>query len=53
MLLIAVLSRVAFAALAVMISLKTENGFLVKTKDSFIEISEIEGRLKVGDKLGK
>ena len=27
--------------------------FLVKTKDSFIEISEIEGRLKVGDKLGK
>ena len=32
---------------------KTENGFLVKTKDSFIEISEIEGRLKVGDKLGK
>lgn len=32
---------------------KTEDGFLVKTKDSFIEISEIEGRLKVGDKLGK
>ncbi len=32
---------------------KTENGFLVKTKDSFIEILEIEGRLKVGDKLGK
>ena len=32
---------------------KTENGFLVKTKDSFIEISEIEGKLKVGDKLGK
>ena len=32
---------------------KTENGFLIKTKDSFIEISEIEGKLKVGDKLGK
>ena len=32
---------------------KTENGFLVKTKDSFIEISEIKGKLKVGDKLGK
>ena len=32
---------------------KTENGFLVKTKDTFIEISEIEGKLKVGDKLGK
>ncbi len=31
---------------------KTEKGFLVKTKDSFIEIYEIEGNLKVGDKLG-
>ncbi len=35
MLLIAVLSRLAFAALAVMISLKTENGFLVSP---FVEI---------------
>ncbi|MDG1004609.1 MAG: hypothetical protein P8N58_06980, partial [Emcibacteraceae bacterium] len=35
MLLIAVLSRVAFAALAVMISLKTENGFLVSP---FVEV---------------
>lgn len=33
---------------------KTETGFLVKTKDSFIEISEIESdvKLRVGDKLG-
>lgn len=31
---------------------KTKIGFLVKTKDSFIEISEVQGRLKVGDKLG-
>lgn len=33
---------------------KTKEGFLVKTKDSFIEISEIESevKLKVGDKLG-
>ena len=31
---------------------RTENGYLVKTNDSFIEISEIQGRLKVGDKLG-
>jgi len=35
MLLIAVLSRLAFAALAVMISLKTENGFLVSP---FVEV---------------
>ena len=34
---------------------KTENGFLVKTQDSFIEISEIESdhKLRVGDKLGR
>ena len=32
---------------------KTQDGFLVKTKDSFIEISEIEGKIKVGDKLGQ
>ncbi|MFT5248460.1 MAG: methionyl-tRNA formyltransferase [bacterium] len=31
---------------------KTENGFLIKTKDSFIEIFDIEGKLRVGDKLG-
>lgn len=31
---------------------KTESGFLIKTKDSFIEIFDIEGKLKVGDKLG-
>lgn len=33
---------------------KTEEGFWVKTKDSFIEILEIESdvRLRVGDKLG-
>ena len=30
---------------------KTENGFLIKTKDTFIEIFDIEGNLKVGDKL--
>lgn len=34
---------------------KTENGFLVKTSDSFIEIQEIEcdEKLRVGDKLGR
>jgi methionyl-tRNA formyltransferase len=34
---------------------KTNEGFLIKTKDSFIEITEIECdfKLKVGDKLGK
>ena len=34
---------------------KTKDGFLIKTKDSFIEILEIETdvKLKVGDKLGK
>jgi len=34
---------------------KTDTGFYVKTKDSFIEISEIESsiRLKIGDKLGQ
>lgn len=33
---------------------KTEEGFLVKTKDSFIEILEIEtnAKIRVGDKLG-
>ena len=31
---------------------KTDKGFLVKTKDSFIEINDIEGVLRVGDKLG-
>jgi len=33
---------------------KTEEGFLIKTKDTFIEILEIESneRLRVGDKLG-
>ena len=35
--------------------LKTKNGFLIKTKDSFLEIFEIESdtKLKVGDRLGK
>lgn len=34
---------------------KTQEGFLVKTKDSFIEICEIQtkAKLRVGDKLGK
>jgi methionyl-tRNA formyltransferase len=34
---------------------KTKTGFLVKTQDSFIEISEIESniKLRVGDKLGR
>lgn len=33
---------------------RTDNGFYVKTKDTYIEISEIEttAKLKVGDKLG-
>jgi methionyl-tRNA formyltransferase len=33
---------------------KTEEGFLIKTEDSFIEISEIltDVKLKIGDKLG-
>ena len=31
---------------------KTETGFLVKTRDSFIEINDINGFLRVGDKLG-
>jgi methionyl-tRNA formyltransferase len=30
---------------------KTEKGFLIKTKDSFIEVFDIEGKLRVGDKL--
>lgn len=30
---------------------KTENGFYVKTKDSFIEILEIDSKLKVGEVL--
>jgi len=32
---------------------KTELGFLVKTKDSFIEIFDLTGKIRVGDKLGK
>ena len=32
---------------------KTKNGFLVKTQDSFIEILEIEGKIKVGKTFGK
>ena len=32
---------------------KTELGFLVKTKDSFIEIFALTGKIRVGDKLGK
>lgn len=28
---------------------KTKNGFLVKTLDSYIEIQEVEGRIKVGE----
>ena len=32
---------------------KTKIGYLVKTKDSFIEIFDINGKVKVGDKLGK
>ncbi len=31
---------------------KTVNGYLVKTKDSFIELLEVDTTLKVGDKLG-
>lgn len=30
---------------------KTLNGFLIKTKDSFVEIVEFEGAVKVGDRL--
>ena len=32
---------------------KTENGFFVKTKDSFVEVTEYEyeGRIKVGDRM--
>tara|TARA_B110000902_G_scaffold152458_1_gene175114 strand:+ start:674 stop:1567 length:894 start_codon:yes stop_codon:yes gene_type:complete len=33
--------------------IKTNKGFLVKTKDSFIEIFDITGEVKIGDKLGK
>ncbi len=34
---------------------KTKNGFIIKSLDSFLEISEIDSdiKLKVGDKLGK
>ncbi|WP_299519981.1 formyltransferase family protein [Winogradskyella sp.] len=32
---------------------KTELGYLVKTKDSFIEIYDFEGKIRVGDKLGR
>jgi methionyl-tRNA formyltransferase len=31
---------------------KSEHGFLVKTKDSFIGILEVKGDLKIGDRLG-
>ena len=31
---------------------KTRNGYYVKTKDSFIEIFDINGKVKIGDKLG-
>ncbi len=31
---------------------KTEKGFLIKTNDSFLEILEIDGKIRVGDKLG-
>lgn len=34
------------------ILVKTNEGFFVKTLDSFIEIKEIQGKLKVGDVLG-
>ena len=34
------------------ILLKTKKGFIIKTKDSFIEILEVQGELKVGNKLG-
>jgi len=32
---------------------KTENGFYVKTKDSFIEVIEFEGKLKIGEVMKK
>jgi methionyl-tRNA formyltransferase len=32
---------------------KTKIGYLVKTKDSFIEIFGINGKVKIGDKLGR
>jgi len=32
---------------------KTKTGFTVKTKDSFIEIFDVSGEIKIGDKLGK
>ena len=31
---------------------KTENGFLIKTLDSFVEILEYTGKLRVGNRLG-
>jgi methionyl-tRNA formyltransferase len=30
---------------------KSQNGFFVKTKDSFIEVLEFEGKIRVGDRL--
>tara|TARA_B100000963_G_C22593655_1_gene656774 strand:- start:719 stop:1615 length:897 start_codon:yes stop_codon:yes gene_type:complete len=33
--------------------MKTKKGFLVKTNDSFIEIFELEGKVRIGDKLGQ
>ena len=33
--------------------MKTKKGFLVKTNDSFIEIFEFDGKMRVGDKLGQ
>lgn len=32
---------------------KTQDGFLVKTNDSFIEVYDFEGKIKVGDRLAK
>ena len=32
---------------------RTKKGYLVKTRDSFIEIYDITGKIKIGDKLGK
>jgi|TARA_Y100000996_G_scaffold388946_1_gene348942 methionyl-tRNA formyltransferase len=33
--------------------MKTKKGFLIKTNDSFVEIFEFEGKIRVGDKLGQ
>jgi methionyl-tRNA formyltransferase len=32
---------------------KTQDGFLVKTNDSFLEVYDFEGKIKVGDRLTK